>query len=283
MSPIALVLVLFAALSHAVWNMAAKNSKGEPTIFVWMYFTLAGVMCLPLGLIVGADGVDVRRLLVAAAVSGIIHILYSMLLQTGYSKADLGVVYPVARGTGPLLTVIIAVTILGDRPDNLALIGGLVIIAGIIVVTGADLIQRGSATGLIYGVATGVAIASYTLWDDYSVSALANPPLLYYGCACIAQSILMAPGVIRRRQRFTSTWLLDRREVVIAGILSPLAYVTVLFVLQSSPVSVVAPVRETSIVFGALLAWWIYKEPNPLRRIVGAGVVATGIALIAVA
>ncbi len=72
-----------------------------------MYFTLASVICLPLGLIVGVDGVDIRRLLVASAVSGIIHIFYSMPIRTGYSKADLGVVYPVVRGTGPLVTVTI--------------------------------------------------------------------------------------------------------------------------------------------------------------------------------
>ena len=99
-----------------------------------MYFILAGVICLPLGLIVGADGVDIRRLLVASAVSGIIHIFYSMPIRTGYSKADLGAVYSVARDTGPLVTVNIAVTFIGDRPAILALSGRLVIIARIVVV-----------------------------------------------------------------------------------------------------------------------------------------------------
>ncbi|MGO1590889.1 MAG: DMT family transporter [Ancrocorticia sp.] len=281
-----LALVLAAAVCHAVWNMAAKNSSGQPTVFVWMYFTLAGLLCTPLGLIVGngAGHLLTPQLLFAATISGIIHIAYSMTLQTGYSKADLGVVYPVARGTGPLITVVVAVTVLGDRPAPLALAGGIAIIGGILVVTGADLFRGGNPrVGLAYGLATGVAIAGYTLWDDYSVAELGNPPILYYGLACIAQSLLMAPGVIRRRNDVRETWRRDRREVLIAGTLSPAAYVTVLFVMQTTSVALVAPVRESSIVIGALLAWWVYKEPDPLRRIVGAGVVATGIALIAVA
>lgn len=285
MTPVSLTLLLLAALCHAIWNMAAKNSTGDPTVFVWMYFTLAGVICLPLGLAVSAGGPLITWPLIGtAAVSGIIHIAYSMTLQTGYSKADLGVVYPVARGTGPLLTVIVAVTLLGDRPEPVALLGGLAIIAGILVVSGESLFVGGSSrVGLTYGFATGVAIAGYTLWDDYSVAALDNPPILYYGISCMMQAILMAPGVVRKRADFRETWRRDHREVVIAGILSPTAYVTVLFVMQTTSVSLVAPVRESSIVIGALLAWWMYKEPHPLRRVLGAGVVASGIALIALA
>ncbi|MFT0848035.1 DMT family transporter [Actinomycetaceae bacterium L2_0104] len=286
MTTTSLVIVLAAALFHALWNLAAKRAQGDSTIFVWMYFSGSALLCLPPGIwqLSQSDSSFGFQLLVAPVVSALLHIAYSMTLQTGYKQADLGIVYPVARGTGPLLSVLAAVAIFGERPAPLALVGGLIIIAGIVVVTGKDLLRGGSGrgAGLAYGVATGVAIAAYTLWDNHSVTDLGMPPIIYFGLSCLAQSLLMLPWVIHRRNLFIPTWRSDRREVIIVAVLSPLAYIMVLFAMTTTSVALVAPVRESSIVIGSLLAWWLFKEPDPLRRILGSVVVAIGIALVAV-
>lgn len=281
----ALVMVLLASLFHALWNLAAKRSEGDSTIFVWMYFTGAALLCVPLGLWQTAhEGYHATwRLAIAPTVSALLHIAYSMTLQTGYKKADLGIVYPVGRGTGPLLSVLVAVLFLGERPAPLALAGGAAIIAGILVVTGTELFRGGSgrSIGLTYGVLTGAAIACYTLWDNHAVTDWRMPPIIYFGLSCVVQSVLMMPWVLRKREQFLPTWRSDRREIGVVAVLSPLAYVLVLFAMQTTSVALVAPVRESSIIIGSLLAWWLFKEPDPLRRVLGAVVVAVGIGLIA--
>src|SRR5690625_838233 len=105
MTATALVTVLAAAVFHALWNTAAKSTQGDSTVFVWMYFTGGALLCAPLVVIqmLREDHAYGWELLLAPAVTAGFHIAYSLLLQTGYRRADMGVVYPVARGTGPLL------------------------------------------------------------------------------------------------------------------------------------------------------------------------------------
>ena len=128
-----------------------------------------------------------------------------------------------------------------------------------------------------------MAIASYTLWDDFSVNQLALDPIVYLGLGSLLQSVFMLPWVWARRDQFAASWRADRREVAIVAALSPLAYLLVLYALTMASVAVVAPIRESSIVIGSLLAWWLFAEQDPVRRILGAGVVACGIAMVATA
>ncbi|WP_022871774.1 DMT family transporter [Nesterenkonia alba] len=285
MSTAALTMVLTAAVLHALWNLAAKGVRGDPVVFVWLYFTAKACLLLPLALvqIIIQNHSFGWELLYAPVVTAILHIAYSVLLQVGYRQADLGIVYPIARGTGPLLAVLAAVALLGERPSSVALTGGIIIIGGILVVTGARLFRRtsGLSTGLFYGLATGTAIAGYTLWDDLSVTTLAIPPLIYYGLGCVAQSLVMLPWVVHRRAQLALTLRTNRRQVAAVAVLSPAAYLLVLYALQTTSVALVAPVRESSIVIGSLMAWWLFREPDPVRRILGAGVVAIGIGLVA--
>lgn len=288
MSSAALTMVLAAAVFHAVWNMAAKTARADTTIFVWMYYSLGCAITLPVGItyMLLSDASYGWELPVACAVTAVLHIGYAMLLQTGYRKADLGVVYPVARGVGPMLTMIIAVSILGERPALLALIGGVVVIGGILIVTGKALFQGSTAkssgltTGLIYGSGTGAMIAAYTLWDNFTVNTLGIDPILYFGLGGAFQSVLMLPWVLQKREKIAATWKMDWRPVITIATLSPLAYILVLYALTFTSVALVAPARESSIVIGALLAWWLFKEKDPVRRILGAVVVMIGISLI---
>lgn len=285
-SAAALALVLTAAVLHALWNITAKRVEGDATAFVWLYGTASAVLWLPLALVIEAGDWQLSwTFLGAAAVSGLLHNAYGLALQTGYRQADLGVVYPVARGTGPLLTMVVALLLLGEDVHPLNALGGLIVIAGVAVVATAKgrAVVRGrqAYTGLLWGVLTGLAISGYTLWDDHAVTTLGLAPVAYYASTAALQSLTLAP---RMHGRFGELPALVRRywrEVLIVAVMSPLAYILVLIAMQTTPVSLVAPARESSIVVGTLLAWWLFQEAGPGRKVLGSLVVLAGIALIA--
>ena len=287
MSTPALALVLVAALCHAVWNLAAKRVSSGGYAFVWCYDVGSVVLWAPLALVTLAR-TDIGfspAVVLAPLVSGLIHVAYQLTLQTGYARADLGVVYPVARGVGPVLSMAIAILLLGERPGWVAAVGALVVVGGIVVVaTGRSAAGRhGIRAGIAWGAATGVAIAAYTLWDSYSVTTLGLPPVSYFVTTCLWQVLLMTPTLLRRHREDVAPVVRTHwREVLLVAALSPLAYVLVLEAMRTAPVSLVAPVRESSIVVGSLLAWWLFREPDPLRRMLGAVIVLGGIVLIAV-
>ncbi|MFD6177012.1 MULTISPECIES: EamA family transporter [unclassified Isoptericola] len=288
MTPTTTALVLAAAVLHAVWNVAAKRVDGDSRVFVWLYGTASAVLWLPVGLVILArDGwPDLGALVAAGAVSGVLHNLYGVALNTGYARADLGIVYPTARGTGPLLTMFVALVVLGEHVDAVNVVGGLVVIAGVAVVasSGASGVDPSRAlAGVRWGVATGAAIAAYTLWDGHAVTTLTLDPVAYFACNAVWQSVTLAP-ILRDRGRRAEAVRIGRhhlREIALVAVLSPLGYILVLVAMQTSPVALVAPARESSIVVGTLLAWWLFKEPRPAVKIVGSLVVLAGIGLLA--
>ena len=286
MSTIALAMVLLAALCHAVWNLAAKRVQVEGYAFVWLYDLASVVLWAPFAVAVLAlSGIGLSpTLLLATLVSGVLHIAYQLTLQTGYARADLGIVYPVARGVGPVLSMVVAILLLGERPGWLAAAGALVVVGGIVVVaTGRSAAGRhGTRAGVAWGAATGLAIAAYTLWDSFSVTVLEAPPVPYFVISCLWQVVLLTPQLLRgHRESVRPVLSRHWREIALVAVLSPLAYVLVLTAMRTAPVSLVAPARESSIVVGSLLAWWLFKEPDLWRRLLGAGIVLSGIVLIA--
>lgn len=295
MSGSSLLLVLTAALCHATWNIAAKRVQSDGTVFVWCYATASALLWLPIGAVVLArSSVPIGwSLLWAPIIAGLLHFAYGVTLQTGYDRADLGVVYPVARGSGPLLTMVVAVLFLGERPGWAGLAGGLIVVAGVAVVASVksrstkagqltgETAHRRRLAGLRWGALTGLAIAAYTLFDDHSVTALELAAVPYCAASMFWQSVTMSPIAWRRRDRVFPALRMYWREVAVIGVLSPFAYILVLQAMKTTPVALVAPARESSIVVGSLLAWLLFKEPNPGRRLFGAAIVLAGIALIA--
>jgi drug/metabolite transporter (DMT)-like permease len=284
-STTALALVLTAALLHATWNLAAKGVTGDRVAFIWLYVVTTVVCWGPVALVwVVARGEHPGwRWVVGAAVTAVLHIGYQLVLQRGYAEGDLNLVYPLARGSGPLLTFVVAVAVLGQRPGAVAAAGVLAIVAGVLLIAlGRG--RHGVRAGVAWGLLTGATIASYTLWDNFSVNHLDVPPLPYFVLGTVLQlpwlALLMAGR--RERQPVAEVWRTARGPVLTVGVLSPLAYILVLRALQLAPVALVAPARETSIVVGAVFGWLVLHEPRPARRLVGAVVVLAGIALIAV-
>jgi drug/metabolite transporter (DMT)-like permease len=283
----ALLLTLSAALLHASWNFAAKRAEGGGPVFVWCYAAASVVIWLPVTL------VWLRwhplhphwSWLVAGFVSGMLHVAYGNLLQAGYAAGDLNLVYPLARGTGPLLTVLVAVLVLGDPTSAAAVTGVVLVVGGVLVISFGGRSAAGPLRrrrGIAYGAATGASIAAYTLWDAHAVTALAVPALPYFTIGLVWQTLGLTPGVLgRRRRTIGPTIRRYRRQILVVAALSPLAYVLVLQALTLAPVSVVAPVRESSIVVGAVLSWLVLREPHPARRLLGSVVVLAGVAALA--
>lgn len=287
MNGTALALVLIAAVVHAAWNLAAKRVRDGGASFVFLYYTASAICCLPVA--IAALAIEPSRpqwtWLLGAVLTAVFHVCYGIVLQRGYAVGDLSVVYPVARGSGPLLSVFAAVVVQGERPGVPGLAGALLVVAGVLLIgtgsRGGRTDPRARRAGFAYGLLTGVTIAAYTIWDNHSVNALAVPPLVYFSTGALLQSLMLAPSALHRGD-VGRLWREYRREVLVVGVLSPVAYLLVLYAMRLAPVSLVAPAREVSIVFGGLAAWLVLGEADPLRRVTGSVIVLSGITLIAV-
>ncbi|WP_410589579.1 DMT family transporter [Amycolatopsis sp. lyj-23] len=287
MNATALSFVLVAAVVHAAWNLAAKRISSGGTQFVWLYYTVSAVFLLPVTvvLLVAEPHRPQWSWLLAAVVTAVLHVAYGVVLQRGYRVGDLSVVYPVARGTGPLLSVLAAVVLLGEHPGPLGLLGAFLVVAGVLVISTGRQAKDPQAVkaGVFYGLLTGAVIAGYTLWDAHSVTGLGVPPVVYFGLGSVLQSVLLLPRALADRAEVTRIWRDQRREVLVVAVLSPIAYILVLFALTMAPVSLVAPARELSIVIGGIAAWLVLGERDAVRRLVGSVIVLSGIAAIAAA
>ncbi len=285
MTTLALGLVLVAAFSHATWNLFAKRSSGGAP-FVWLCDALSVILYAPLAIIVllgqhpRIGAVEIAFLLGSA----VLHLVYFLLLQRGYRVGDLSLVYPLARGTGPVLSTALAIAIFGERPSPVALLGALLVAVGVFTLTGGLRALRsvGARWAVRYGLLTGVVIAAYTLWDKQAVSALLIPPVLLYYGASLGRIVLLAPYILGRWGAVAEEWRAHRREVLGVALLSPLSYILVLTALAFTPVSYVAPAREISILIGAALGTRLLAEGDAVRRLASAGAMVLGVVALAV-
>jgi len=287
-SVFALVLVLAAATFHATWNLLAKRVGDGGAVFVWLFGFLATLIYAPLAVVVvllvrphfGAEA------LVFMFGSGVLHLGYFVLLQRGYAVGDLSLVYPLARGTGPLLATAAAIVVLGERPGVLALAGIGLITVGVFLLTtepagSARKADSDRGRAVIYGLLTGAFIAAYTIWDKHAVSALLVPPLLQSWVTTLVTTGLLTPLAVRRRGKVLALWQAHKVEVLGVAVLSPLSYILVLTALVFTPVSYVAPAREISILIGAAMGARLLAEGDARRRLAAASVMVLGIVALA--
>ena len=285
MSPTAVILIAIAAVAHASWNLFSKQAAAAGTIaFVWMMTALGTVIYAPvLAIDLAVTHPHLRALVwVFLAGTALLHIGYFLTLQHGYASGDLSLVYPLARGSGLLLSSFIAIPLYAEHPGPAGIAGILLIAGGVIVLSLPDraALRRGAA--LACGLLTGVFIAGYTLWDKYAVSDLHIPPLLEEVAAGAGVALVLAPLAMRDTGRFALLWRDYRGKVLGAAILSPLAYILVLTALVFSPVSSIAPAREISVLVGVLLGRRLLGEQNLGRRLTAALAIAAGVAAIVV-
>lgn len=289
MTAVAVCLVLGGSVLHAAWNVVVKQAPSGGALFVWVYSTFSLVLLLPVVLLGVAHGDGIDRVVVGAgAVSALLHMAYAVSLQRAYARADMNVVYPVARGTGPVLVVLVAALALQQRLSLVQLVGVVVILAGTAVVCSRGADERAhvapgprrSRAGPAHGLLVGATIAGYTLWDDHAMKELGVEALPYYACTAVVQCAVLSVLCWRRRREAVAVARLGWRPALLVAVLVPASYVAVLFALTMAPVALVAPLRSTSIVFGSIAGWLLLGEPGGGRRLLGALVVVLGVGVL---
>jgi drug/metabolite transporter (DMT)-like permease len=281
----ALTLILLAAFIHASWNLLNKRASGHVT-FTWLVAVLSAVFYTPVALgVIFVTHLEIGIVeLGLMAVSAALHSAYFILLNQGYRVGDLSLVYPLARGTGPLLSTIAAILLLGERPSVLALVGALLIIGGVVVITGSPKSLRvsGVKTAVLYAAITGLFIAAYTLWDKQAVSRFAVPPLILDWGSNLGRTIFLTSLPARYPRETRVEWREHRFEAIGVAVLAPLSYILVLTAMQFTPVSYVAPAREISILIGTAMGTRLLAEGDGRRRLVAASAMVLGVVALAV-
>jgi drug/metabolite transporter (DMT)-like permease len=286
MTPLALILILISAVIHATWNLLAKRAAGG-VAFVWLFCALSACLYLPVALVAVLIQQPHLGLVQWVFIGGsmVFHTFYFLSLQRGYQVGDLSLVYPLARGTGPLLSTLAAIAFLGERPTPLALCGALLVVACVFVMAGGGFRLAAENPklqwALRYGLLTGSIIACYTLWDKYGVATLAIPPIILNWCNDLGRTLVLAPVALRRWDEVRFYWSRYRLEALGIAMLSPLSYILVLFAMQTTPVSYVAPAREVSILVGAILGAKFLAEGDVRRRLLAASGMVLGVIALA--
>jgi drug/metabolite transporter (DMT)-like permease len=279
----ALSLVLLAALTHACWNLSAKHAA-ESRHFVWLFSAGSVLVYGPVvvAVVIVEQPVFELRHWLALAATSVLHLLYSLSLQTGYRHSDLSVVYPIARGTGPLLSFIGAGLLLGEALTARSATGLVLIVGGILLVAGiVGHHRRAPRAGVLYGLLTGAFIAAYTLNDGWAVKVLLISPFIIDFTGNLFRMVVLAPRAWRDRAQVAVEARVYRRPVIIVSVLGPLGYILVLFAMRLAPVSHVAPARELSTLVGAWFGSRLLREESGPWRLAGAALIVAGVIALA--
>jgi drug/metabolite transporter (DMT)-like permease len=264
----ALGLALAAAALHASWNLllARERDIEATTAVAFLVFPLA---VAPLAAATWrVEGAAIPYIVGSSA----LELVYIALLAAAYRRFELSLVYPLARGLAPVLALVLVVAALGARPSGAEIAGVVVVAAGILLVRGARRSARGSALAVVIAA----AIAGYTVVDRYGIRhANAGPYLLL---VMLGPALAYPLAVSRARLRAAA-----RPVAAVIGITAAGTFLLVLLALRLASAPSVSAVRETSVVIAVVLARVILREPVGPRRLVGAVVVAAGVALLAFA
>lgn len=267
-------ILLFAALLHASWNAIVKagNDKLYSAIGVTGSAALIALLLLPFAPAPSAASVPFM------VASTILQVIYTVLVAKTYQISDMSQTYPLMRGTAPLLVAIISVLFLGDHLSTLAW-GGIAVICTAILAMALNN-RSSSQRGVVLALMNAVVIAGYTLIDGTGVR-LSETALGYtlWSFFLNGSSLLCWAMIARRRE--ASRYLIQHwKKGVLGGMGTMGSYGLALWAMTQAPLAVVAALRESSILFGALIAWLLLKERVAGLRLVAAGGIAAGAILL---
>lgn len=270
MSSIVVALVLGSALLHASWN-ALLRADSDRLKFMAVMSSFCALIALPVALLAPTPAPESWPFVAA---SGVVQIAYCLLLVRSYRDGHLAQVYPIARGTAPLVVTLGAALLAGERLTPLGLAGVALVSSGITAIALGK--GRPDIRTAIAAVATGVAIASYMLIDGLGVR-LSGSPIGYTAWQAIAQGAPM-PFIYLLLRRRWPTMAVDANlaRVAIGAAISMSAYGVVLWAMSLSPMGQVSALRETSILFAALIGAVFLREPFTPRGLLGAAMIAAG-------
>lgn len=286
MTALAIALALAAAALHGTWNVLIKVG-GDPMETFRRATIVAALVTTPLTavawLATGRPALPPAAFGLAA-ISAALELAYLFLLSAAYRSGELSVVYPIARGSAPLLAVVAGLGLLGERLERGQLAGVGLLLVGILAVT----ISQTSGRATVPALLTGVSIAAYTAVDRVGVRL--TTPWIYDWVliALLATALAITMSVRSRLQRRPDppspapaspvTW----RQGAVIGVFMWTAYLLVLIALSIAPLSVVAPVREVSVVAVAVWGVWkLHERKGAALKLLGATATLAGVALLA--
>ncbi len=270
-------LVLLAALFHASWNAMTKSSA-DGFLAIWLMILFSGV--------IGAIGALFVPLPLAAAwpyliVSAGIHLAYMLFLVSAYRLGDLSRVYPIARGLAPVVVALLAALFVDERPTVTQVVGLLLCCGAIVSLAFADTgISQVSGRAVAAAAAAGLMIASYTVVDGSGVRVAGNP-LSYVAWSLLLDGIPLTFVVFYRRAGQIREFVRDNAVHSLAGgVMAATAYGIVLWAMSRGAMASVSSLRETSVVFAALIGTRLLGEPLGTRRMLAAIGVACGLVVL---
>jgi len=265
--------VLLGALLHAGWNALVKSST-DKALDTALLQLLGSLVALPIALVIGWPPAHAWPFILASVV---IHIGYYIALTGAYKHGDLGLTYPLMRGTAPLLVALSAAAALGETLSPLAWAGVLGVSCGVLAL-GLSSHALNSPRAVGFAMANAVVIAAYTVVDALGARASGNA--LQYVVALFALDGWPFALMVLARRGSAQAWPYARARwpVAILGALASLgSYGIALWAMTQAPVAAVAALRETSVLFAALLGTWFLKEVFTLRRAMGTAVIVAGV------
>jgi drug/metabolite transporter (DMT)-like permease len=273
--PLTLTLaVLAAAVTHATWNAIAHGIKDQTLAFALIGVGGIGV-AIPLIIVAAMPRPDCWPYLLASIV---IHVFYNLLLMRCYRVGEFGQVYPLARGTSPLVVTILATVFVHEHLAWPQIAGVLVVSAGLAALVLAG--RRPGRAAFLAAVGTGLTIAAYTTVDGLGVRLSASP-VGYIGWLMLLESLCVPMFALLRRR---DVLLKQPRRILLSGLaagaLSVLAYGLVLWAQTRGALAPIAALRETSVIFGAIIGTLIFHEPFGRSRIAATVLVVAGILLL---
>jgi phosphonate utilization associated putative membrane protein len=265
--------VLFGALLHASWNALVKSSHDKALDTAVIHVT-GSFVALPFVLIVGWPPAVAWPYI---ATSVVIHIAYYTALTGAYKHGDLGLTYPLMRGTAPLLVALSAAATVGETLSTTAWVGVLGVSCGVIAL-GLSPHAFESKRAVAFALTNAVVIATYTVVDALGART-SGAPLQYVLALFVFDGWPFALLVFARRSR-EQVWPYARKRapVAVIGAAASLgSYGIALWAMTRAPVAVVAALRETSVLFAALMGTWFLKETFSVRRAVGTAIIVAGV------
>ncbi|HEX3367787.1 DMT family transporter [Phenylobacterium sp.] len=274
-APLVVALVLGSALLHATWNVLLRSGADR----LWSITVMSLVSGLTAAVAIGFLPAPAVASWAYAAGSGLLQVGYCVFLVWAYEKGELGQVFPIARGAAPLLVALGAAVFAGERPSPAA-VAGLALISGGIVGLSMGR-QRLHLHATLLALASGGFIAAYMVCDGIGVRA-SDHPISYFAWMSLAQAAPMPFVYFAIRRRWPAIGL-DREtaKAVGGGAISIVAYGVVVWAMTGAQMAKVSGLRETSILFAAILAALFLKERFTLQRGVCAGLISLGAILLA--
>lgn len=274
-------------MAHASWNLLAKRAAMVGPMFVFAYGLAASVIYAPwvVWVLLHEGMVWSWPVVLCILASSLLHLGYSLCLQRGYQVADLSVVYPIARGTGPLLSTMGAFILLSEPATTGGILGMLCVVGGVLLIATQGRLamfrQPQAWIGVRWGVIIGLFIAAYTVVDAYGVKVLLIMPVLFDWFTCVTRTVMMVPHVVKRRETYVPAMRGYWRLAIAVGFLSPLGYILVLYALRNgAPLSLVAPAREMSMMLGTLAGMLLLREKVGPGRLAGCAAILAGVVLL---